>query len=198
MSQVNGRLEIIAASFQALTLDRPSDRYVSPNCPESANIRATESKSVISARPGPIPKSISKPSCVIQTRTMQKALNVGLGMLSFQSTTKSWKACGDCDGKEDDSKPGRKFFTVRFLCRFASCRRGFRICTNDVFDNWTFDTIRRRPWDSEIFRLCRAGDIAGVRNLLDYGAASVFDVDGDGYSPLHARPPTLHWFYRIN
>lgn len=111
-----------------------------------------------------------KPGRMIQARTINKAL-------SLQSTTKSWKICGDCNGEENDVKPVRKSFTVRVLWRLTSSRRGFKISTNDTVDNWTFNTIRRRLGGSVIFELCAGDDVTGVRNLLDYGPASVFDTD---------------------
>jgi hypothetical protein len=198
MSQVNGKLEIIAASFQAINLEQPSREQVSPSCLRSVEAEATESRSVLGIPPRAVPEPRARSSDSILTRTMQKSLDLGLGLLSLQTTAKSLKAFGNDSREEKDAKSTRKLFTVRFLCRFATCRRGFRICTDDTFDNWTFNTIRRRPWNSDIFLLCRRGDIGGVKKLLDYGEASLFDVDEDGASPLHVRSPATRRLLRVN
>lgn len=202
MSQVNGRLEILAASFQAITVEQRSDQIVSQivsqNCLGSAEVMTTESKPLLNARLSPVTELVFKSSGEVQTRTMQRSLDVGLGLLSLQTTVKSLKTCDAYDGKEKDAKPTRKSFTVRFLCRFATCRRGFRVCTNDTFDNWTFNTIRRRPWDSKIFDLCTVGDVEGVKKLIHYGEASVFDVTQEGWSLLHARTLHMNRFQYIN
>lgn len=59
--------------------------------------------------------------------------------------------------------------------------------TTDTFDNYMLDVIRRRPYSSEIFILCRKGDAGAVKRLLDRVEASIYDVDEDGMSLLHVR-----------
>ncbi|KZF20330.1 hypothetical protein L228DRAFT_250007 [Xylona heveae TC161] len=39
--------------------------------------------------------------------------------------------------------------------------------------------------DSEIFHLCREGDVKGIQTLFSKGLASPFDVDQNGFTPLH-------------
>jgi hypothetical protein len=185
MDQVNSRLEILAANFQAFTLEPLSNPDVSPNGKIPARMASKDLKLMSSKSSGMDPEVTTISNDVIQTCTTQKSLNVGLGILSLQSTTKAFKTHCDTPAEEKNANPTRKLFIVRFLCRFTTGRRGFRICANGSFDNWNFNTIRRRPWHSEIFQLCGEGNTNGVRRLLGYGEASVFDVDNHGDSPLH-------------
>jgi hypothetical protein len=185
--QVHGRLEILAANFQALSIEDPCQQEISANGGASAHIGTADFKSRTSAPLESMSESVARSRGMLQTRTTQKSLNVGLGILSLQSTTKDFKDPYDSALNERGVKSTRQSFTIRFLYRFKSCRRGFRFHLDDTFDTWIFNSIRRRPWDSEIFQLCREGDVQGVKMLLDCGGASVFDVDDHGDSPLHAR-----------
>ena len=185
MYQFNSRLEILAANCQALTLETPLNPDASPNGKMPAYSTLAALKPMVDKSSGMVPEVMAISNDVVQTWATQKSLNMGLGILSLQSTTKAIGTHSNTPTKEKDPNPTRKSFTVRFLCRFTSGRRGFRISANDSFDHWTFNTIRRRPWNSEIFVLCRVGNINGVKRLLDYGEASVFDVDDHGDSPLH-------------
>ena len=51
----------------------------------------------------------------------------------------------------------------------------------------TLNSFRAVPDDAAIFSACSKGDINGVRHLLETGKASVWDVDANGWTPLHVR-----------
>jgi hypothetical protein len=48
---------------------------------------------------------------------------------------------------------------------------------------------RTIPNDSPIFKICRTGDIVGVRDILSSRQASVFDIDSEGWTLLHVSLP---------
>jgi hypothetical protein len=49
----------------------------------------------------------------------------------------------------------------------------------------TFQTYQPVPNDSLIFEFCRTGNIEGVQQLLSRKEASVWDVNSNGWTPLH-------------
>ncbi|KAK3704684.1 ankyrin repeat [Vermiconidia calcicola] len=49
----------------------------------------------------------------------------------------------------------------------------------------TLEVSRLVTSDSAVFLYCTAGDVWGVKQLLSIGAASIYDVDEDGNTPLH-------------
>ena len=76
------------------------------------------------------------------------------------------------------------------LYLFAPCwsgGRGFNILGHALFGNWQY--VMRpsclRPDDSPIFRACWEDNIGRIRQLLDDGLASPFDVDSWGQTPLY-------------
>ena len=121
----------------------------------------------------------------IRTTTAFKTIDAGLGILTVRST--SARLLSTCGTKDDSSESSRKTIVINFLWRFATCRRGFRLSTNETFDSWSFNTIWKRSADSQIFELCKIGNTFGVDELLRYGRASVFDADPEGSTPLHVR-----------
>lgn len=47
---------------------------------------------------------------------------------------------------------------------------------------------RAVPDSALVFKLCEQGNVDAVRLLFERGEASVFDVDSDGWTPLHVSP----------
>jgi hypothetical protein len=119
----------------------------------------------------------------LRIKTSLQSIDAGLGVVTFRSTAVEIA----CYGEEENSDKSytKKTFTINFLWRYASCRRGVRLSTNNTFDSWSFNTIRTRPSESLIFKLCKSGDAFDVDDLMRYGNASVFDADPDGTTPLH-------------
>ena len=50
---------------------------------------------------------------------------------------------------------------------------------------WKIQTFRAVPYDSLFFDFCENGNLDGVRTLLDRREASPWDVDPEGWTPLH-------------
>ena len=56
---------------------------------------------------------------------------------------------------------------------------------------FSLNSIRRVPDDSPIFQFCINGDLQNVKELVYDGTASAFDVDRNGWSPLHVSFSSL-------
>ncbi|TGO39087.1 hypothetical protein BHYA_0061g00440 [Botrytis hyacinthi] len=115
----------------------------------------------------------------------QYKTNFLLGTLNFQtiSTTHRYSDVDEAD--DSDNSTTTKTFLVELLIGFTTCRKGFRFMATSNFDRYALDVVRRRPYDSEIFELCRNGNFQAVRRLLDRGEASIHDVNERGESLLH-------------
>ncbi|TVY84730.1 hypothetical protein LSUE1_G000619 [Lachnellula suecica] len=174
--QMNGRLEMLATTF---TMARENYAIINQN-----DQQTMASTSRIGSSNGIIESSGEPRSTQIHTKTSFRRINAGLGVLSLASTATKLLNIKDAD-EEPKELGAKKTFVARFLWGFSSCRKGFRLSVDDTFDTFSFNTIRRRPTDSHIFRLCEKGDARGVRELLMVGEASVYDVDTGGFTPLH-------------
>ena len=66
---------------------------------------------------------------------------------------------------------------------------GFVISAQPWSSSWQFNPRPSylRPFDAPIFLACRSRNFMRVRQLLDDNAASPFDVDPRGRTPLHVR-----------
>ncbi|TGO11230.1 hypothetical protein BTUL_0114g00070 [Botrytis tulipae] len=123
----------------------------------------------------------------------QYKTNFLLGTVNFRtiSTTHRYN---DEDGIDDaDNSTTTKTFLVELLMGFTTCRKGFRFMATSNFDRYALDVVRRRPYDSEIFKLCINGNVQAVRRLLDRGEASIHDVDERGRSLLHIAVSCDNW-----
>ncbi|APA15533.1 hypothetical protein sscle_15g103030 [Sclerotinia sclerotiorum 1980 UF-70] len=136
------------------------------NCPVSPEHRKTYTNSVS--------KSIK------QYRT-----NFFLGTFGSRTTSTTHRYDDDDSSDDADNLTTTRTYIVEFLVGFTISRKGLRVMTTDTFDNYMLDVIRRRPYSSEIFILCRKGDAGAVKRLLDRVEASIYDVDEDGMSLLH-------------
>lgn len=56
----------------------------------------------------------------------------------------------------------------------------------------TMETYRAVPDDADIFSYCLYGNLDGVRKLLTDGAASIWDTDSGGWTPLAVNRNTGH------
>jgi len=187
MYQLNGKLEILTATFSQVA-QKPRVVEEEP-ISQHHNLLSRNSD----PRTDPFDQTLypTVHGRRIQTKTSLTSVEAGLGALTLRSTsTTILDQDNDPEDRRNESLT-RKSFVVNFLWRFASCRRGFRISTTNTFDSWSFNTIRKQPTDSQIFKLCKIGDTLGVRELLSYGRASVFDVDDTGATPLHVRTQNL-------
>ena len=120
-----------------------------------------------------------------KTQVSWKAYSAGIGTLTFRSTkTKFTQQRQDFERSEEDDAL-HKSFAIALVLRFGSCRRGFNLRTNDTFDIWSLNSIRRVFDDSPVFQHCMNGDTQSVKQLVLRGMASPFDVDSSGRSLLH-------------
>ena len=55
----------------------------------------------------------------------------------------------------------------------------------------SFRSYRVIPYESLVFEYSMAGDVAGLQRLFSTGQSSPFQVDPDGRTPLHVKPPPL-------
>jgi len=195
---MNGRLDMLAATFSS-----EGGTQVVKNNVESFSESQQQASSSDSKLISPI-DSTSRTNAFcdltgiqVRTRTSLKSVEFGLGGLSLRSTSNKFRNLDNDREDEKSSTCSTKTFVVNLLWGFSSCRRGFRLMTNDTFDSLTFNTIRRRPLNSPIFSLCCKGDTKGVQKLLLFEEASVFDVDSSGWSPLHVSHPIL-WLLILN
>ena len=64
---------------------------------------------------------------------------------------------------------------------------GIQLAVQNGAQGWkhTLNTFRAVPDDAAIFSACSRGDIDTVRQLLDAGKASVWDVNMNDWTPLH-------------
>lgn len=186
--QMNGKLDLLNASFSTAHTNGQKiadDRLFSPPPYHRLDRLATARRSVWDDRSEQTNNSQrTYDGSHFQVKTSLQTIDAGLGILTLKST--SAKATGE----RGEDYCATKTFTVNFLWRFATCRRGFRLSTNNNFDSWSFNTIRTRPSESLIFELCKAGNAIDVNDLLRYGGASVFDADPDGATPLHVSRET--------
>jgi hypothetical protein len=65
--------------------------------------------------------------------------------------------------------------------------RKFDINLKRSYQGWdaSFRTYRRVPYEARVFGYCVHGDVKGLQQLFQSGAASPFEVDPDGKTPLH-------------
>lgn len=99
------------------------------------------------------------------------------------------KALGDFDFDENYETetslrihPNLWFFKTAFS---ISCIRS----NYSRLTNLHFQVHNTRPHDALIFEFCSSGNLNGVKSLIARKDASPFDVDADGWTPLHVRSP---------
>ncbi|KAF5870317.1 uncharacterized protein Bfra_009701 [Botrytis fragariae] len=108
-----------------------------------------------------------------------------LGTLNFRTISTTHRYSDD-DGTDDaDNSTTTKTFLIELFMGFTTCRKRFRFMMSSNFDQYALDVVRRRPNNSEIFRLCKRGNVQGVKKLLDRGEASIHDINEKGESLLH-------------
>ncbi|KAF7891033.1 uncharacterized protein EAF02_001358 [Botrytis sinoallii] len=172
--RVSSRLDVLSTNISSIATTINSTHHIALQTSQEM----TQSQSFPSGGWKSTAGSVSKSFNQYKT-------NFLLGTLNFRtiSTTHRYN---DDDGTDDaDNSTTTKTFLVELLMGFTTCRKGFRFTTTSTFDHLTLDVVRRRPNNSEIFRLCEHGNTQGVKRLLDRGEASVHDVDEDGESLLH-------------
>lgn len=175
MRQMNGMMDMLTAQFSKSIGSDPRSM-----------IEDDRSQSKVSTYSPVRPSDLH-----VQTKTTRTSIKAGIALLNIQSSTTTIGYPEEDGNSKEISKPARTSFVVNFLWGFRSCRRGFRLSTNSSFDSLRLDSIRRRPSDSQIFRLCELGDTRGVQKLLMTGDASIFDADEVGRGLLHVSDLTL-------
>lgn len=176
MTQMNGKLALITATFTSVS-HKQLDIETKTTVVETETVPA-----------GPFTGVATKDNFGLRlyNKTTTTSWNTGLFRLGLRST--SSRIIDDDNESNDQSvAPARTTYVVNMAWRFLSCRRGFRVTTNNNFDAWTFNPIRTQPGYSQIFVLSRNGDTRGVHKLLLSGEASLSDVDTDGWTLLHVR-----------
>ncbi|THV47080.1 hypothetical protein BGAL_0337g00140 [Botrytis galanthina] len=171
--QVNSRLDVLTTNISSVATTNSTHQIALQTSQEMTQSQLFPSGGWRSSA-GSVSKSFN-----------QYKTNFLLGTVNFRtiSTTHRYN---DDDGIDDaDNSTTTKTFLVELLMGFTTCRKGFRFTTTSTFDRCALDVVRRRPSDSEIFKLCKNGNIQAVRRLLDRGEASVHDVDERGESLLH-------------
>jgi hypothetical protein len=63
----------------------------------------------------------------------------------------------------------------------------------DLNWNHVIKTFRPVRDDAKIFEFCRAGNISGVKSLLSERAASPWDTNPAGWTPLHVSQQAQYW-----
>lgn len=111
--------------------------------------------------------------------------SAGLGTLTFRSSSIKLLQQLQDSRRCEEKDTIHKSFAISLVLRFGSCQRGFHLRTNDTFDMWSLNSIRRVPDDSPIFQHCINGNTQSVKELIHRGMASPFDVDSSGRSLLH-------------
>jgi hypothetical protein len=93
-----------------------------------------------------------------------------------------------------DFNPGKNFNDVTSYTFFPSwwlnqlgVKRGMQLNLCGTATGWQFniDPVRAVQEDSPIFKFCKSGNIAAVRELITDGSASVRDTSPKGLQPLH-------------
>jgi hypothetical protein len=176
---VNGKLDVLAASFSSTSLQSSSNlsSYQIDSTQQCTNAFSSDRTKQLPLGRGHLRRKI----------ITQTSIDAGLGALRIRSTSAKILSPNGEPCKDDDDKHNKKSYVIQLILGFTTCRKGFRISTSSGFDNWTFNTIRRRSSSDEIFQFCEDGNTERVWELLRYGEASVFDVDENGQSLLHVR-----------
>jgi hypothetical protein len=187
------RIEEIAAGVKAVKGSVPDDLPISQrnisSCSKSIGIIEGHSNGGSHA-PNPTRNLFEhhfKPTPFhAQTTTTWRTFRSFFGVLSFRSVLASVMDEED-NAKAAKGKIRNRNGVIDMLLGFQSCRRGYRFQFSDNFDHWVFHSRHTLPKGSKVFEFCSAGNLQGLRELLSAGAASIFDVDENGWSPLHVR-----------
>lgn len=173
--QMNGKLEILATKFESISIASVQSQEPIPVGSRASITPAADRQRAFN--------SFASPSTLATLKQVsQNFLQAGFGTLQFRSTSVTQS---EMSKDETENPKIVKFFVATLILNFSVCRRGFRISSNNNFTNWTFNTFRRRPSSSDVFRFCRQGNTGAVRELIHCGEASVFDIDDYGDSLLH-------------
>ncbi|KAM0130981.1 hypothetical protein ACHAO1_007574 [Botrytis cinerea] len=173
MIQVNSKLDVLTANISSIATTNSSHQIALQTSKEMTQSNFVPSSSWKGSR-GSVSKSVN-----------QHKTNFLLGTFNFRTTSTTYWY-NDDDGKDGaNNSTTTKTFLIEFLMGFTTCRKGFRFMTTSTFDRYALDVVRRRPNDSEIFKLCRDGSVQAVRRFLDRGEASIHDVNEIGGSLLH-------------
>jgi hypothetical protein len=80
-------------------------------------------------------------------------------------------------------------------------RRRYHFRARRAYSGWEYSLRSSAilPSASPVFQFSLAGDVDGLRQLFDTRTASPFDVDVDGYTPLHVSlAPFNPFFIKLN
>jgi hypothetical protein len=183
--QLNGKLDIFTANFLPVTQEPPAIE-VKPAVIETETMTTNSVSRIVLKDDWGVR---------LHKKTTETSLNAILFKLNLRSTSSRVIENGgninddDNDNYADDDSSmiytPQKTYVVNLAWEFLSCRKRFRLTTNNNFDTWSFNTIRTRNPGSTVFSLCSSGDLAGIRRLLISGEASLCDVDATGLTLLH-------------
>lgn len=177
MIQVNSRLDVLTTNISTVATTNSTHQIALQTSQEMTQSQLFPSGGWRSSA-GSVSKSFN-----------QYKTNFLLGTVNFRTVSTTHRY-NDDDGIDDaDNSTTTKTFLVELLIGFTTCRKGFRFMATSNFDRYALDVVRRRPYDSEIFKLCRNGNFQAVRRLLDRGEASIHDVEEFGKSLLHVSIP---------
>jgi hypothetical protein len=145
-----------------------------------------------------------------QRRTHRKLLEVCdkrttnvFGTVTFRSRTyridgmEKYKQTSNANEETDDEGyPEVLEYTFRVQPAQWLLKLGLRFAVQLAVSQsqmgWThvIQTFRPIPDDSLIFDFCKVGNVEGIKTLFSRGEASPWDVDSDGWTPLHVRSCT--------
>jgi hypothetical protein len=191
---MNGKITIqaIAAEVKAIrTAISSLQPRIKPKAPDRKQVKGITMAHVTGMadfQKSPMEYDLVESASRTSTVTSWRTFTGCLGILSFRlssARTNDVESDVEHGGRKKRKVTSNRSVVVNLLLGFRSCRRGYRLRLSDTFDQWTFNSIRIVPQDSPIFKFCRQGNVQGVRELLSHGLASVFDVDGNGQSPLY-------------
>ncbi|KAJ8063352.1 hypothetical protein OCU04_008580 [Sclerotinia nivalis] len=175
MIQVNSKLDILDTKISSIAATTTSS---------SLQITHQSSLQLMQNRPVS-PRHRSNYTNGVFKSIDQHRTNFFFGTFSFRTISTTYRYDDNDSPNDADNSTTTKDYLVEFLIGFTTCRKGFRVTATNTFDHYRLDVIRRRPNNSEIFKVCTEGDAGAVKRLLDRGEASIYDVDEYGESLLH-------------
>lgn len=192
---MNGKIDMLAATLERAILEEaPKTSHSSANDLIHPQLLSIPSSEYLPRHDG---KNEDKPlvgaSTECFTRTSFKTVDRFFGFMKICSVSRQYIGTGTLNEDAENNESSVKVFTFNIPVRFGSCRKGFKLCINDTFDNWCLNSIRRLPNDSAVFKLCAEGNATEVERLFAFRKASIYDVNESGQSVLHVSRPFLQY-----
>ena len=187
-------LSVLSAGGNTLDASLPDSYQGNQNAICSQTTSTTVLKKQLSAPLGGVSANDSKQQIIAQRASGIKAWETDgqTPIFSFRVRSSSTRRTStNALGSQEtvETKIGVVFYPAKWLHRLG-VRVGIRMSA--IIDNgwmFTFNSFGAVPEDSLIFDLCRQGNVAGVKILLNRGDASLECENPQGKTPLWVGQP---------